>query len=243
MPQDPADSWLLAACADPRRDLWGLIFGSGEPRAVLRRIDASAAAPRGEIYTGDPDQTTPVQLTPADESVGPVAATERASEAIAIVRVSGAGATSLDEEPLELDAPAFGFVGRSALAKLDSVRIVAAWFPSDRAVGLAAFRPRGGHADKDVVTVLVTGEPEPQQVFDPRLSTTYDAGGAPLRAGLELWLGADEDGDQRPLRVASESTGGRFSAELGELHLEAYPQRCHNRGEDGVGVYALLRPR
>jgi hypothetical protein len=169
-----------------------------------------------------------------------MAATERAGEAIALLRATGA--TGLDEQPFELEAAAFGFAGPS-LSKLDSMRIVAAWFPSDRAIGLAAVRPRGGHADKDVVTVLVTGEPEPLLVFDPRLSTTYNAQGAPLRVGVELWLGADEDGDQRPLRLASELAGGRLNAQLGELHLDAYPQRCHNRGEDGVGVYALLRPR
>jgi hypothetical protein len=166
--------------------------------------------------------------------------TERTDDAITLLRATGTA--SADGQQFEFDAPAFGFAGPK-LTKLDSVRIVAAWLPSGRAVGVAAVRPRGGHADKDVVTVLVTGEPEPLLVFDPRLSTTYDARGAPLRAGLELWLGVDEEGDQRPLRVAAESTGDRLSAELGGLQLEAYPQRCHSRGEDGAGVYVLVRPR
>jgi len=229
MARDPADSWLLAACADPRRGLWGMIFGGAEQRAVVRNIDSPGT---------DAELTGALRLTPAGDPVGPVAATEDAGERIALLRATGAAGA---DEP-ELDAPAFGFAGPT-LAKLDSVRILAAWFPSDRAVGVAAVRPRSGRADRDVVTVLVTGEAEPLAVFDPRLSTTYDGQGAPLRAGLELWLGADEDSDQRPLRLATESTGDRLGAELGELRLDAYPQRCHSRGEDGAGVYALLRPR
>ena len=54
-------------------------------------------------------------------------------------------------------------------------------------------------ADLVPAEAAATTDPRPElnapQIFDPRLSTTYNAEGAPLRAGIELWLGADEDRD------------------------------------------------
>ena len=54
---------------------------------------------------------------------------------------------------------------------------------------MTAFRPRRAKApDRDVLTgAVITAEASPP-VEDPRLSTTYQAGGWPVRAGLELWL-------------------------------------------------------
>ncbi len=251
MSEDSADSWLLAAFADPARELWGLISCGLERQVAVGRLQSPAAGTTDGLPTPEWSPAPELALSSAGAS-GPVSATADAADALRLQRITGTH--DPDREPMALDAPAAVFAGPK-LAKLDSVRILAAWFPDDRSIALSAVRPRGGHADKDVVSVLVTGagvvpadpvapgEPEPLQVFDPRLSTTYDGRGDPLRAGLELWLGPDEDSDQRPLRMSCETTGNPVSAELGKLHLDAYPQRCHSRGEDGVGVYALLRPR
>jgi hypothetical protein len=254
MSQDPDDSWLLAAFADPAHKLWGLIRGGPERQAAVGRLGSPSAAPP-EGRPADGWSPAPgLELRSADGSQEAVSTNVGAADALWLVRITGTldANHGLGGEPLELDAPAVVFAGPT-VAKLDSIRILAAWFPNDRAIALSAVRPRGGHADKDVVSALVTdagavpadpvapGEPEPLQLFDPRLSTTYDGRGIPLRAGLELWLGPDEDSDLRPLRLSSESTGDRLVADLGDLNLEAYAQRCHNRGEDGAGVYALLR--
>lgn len=262
MSQDSADNWLLAAFADPTREVWGLIRGGAERQAAVRLLGSpsSPREPRSSPAAAAPDEAPSREwsaapelvLSAADGSADAVGATVGAADALRLLRITGAH--SAGGEPVTLDAPAVAYAGPT-LAKLDSVRILVAWFPDGHAIALSAARPRGGHADKDVVAVMVTGagmvpadpvtpgEPEPLQVFDPRLSTTYDARGVPLRAGIELWLGPDEDSDQRPLRLSCESTGDRLTGELGNLNLEAYAQRCHSRGEDGLGVYALLRPR
>jgi hypothetical protein len=251
MSQDSADSWLLAAFADPARELWGLIGGGAERRAAVRRLGPPAAEPADEAASGAWRPAPELALSPAGGSADAVSATAGADDVLRLLRVSGTHRGG--GEPLALEAPAVVYVGPT-VAKLDSIRILVAWFPDDRSVAISAVRPRGGHADKDVVSVLVTGagvvpddpvapgEPEPLQVFDPRLSTTYNGHGVPIRAGLELWLGPDEDSDQRPLRVSSESTGDRLAGEVGNLSLEAYGQRCHSRGQNGIGIYALLRP-
>ena len=256
MSQDPADSWPLAVFADPARELWGLIRGGPERQAVVGRLGPATAAAADGQPAAQWNPSPGLELASAGDSAGAVSTTVGTVDALSLLRITGSlGGTRVERgEPPALDTPAVAVAGPK-IVKLDSIRIFAGWFPDDRTIALSAVRPRGGHADKDVVSVLVTGaapipadpvapgEPEPPLIFDPRLSTTYDVRGVPLRLGIELWLGPDEDSDQRPLRLSSQSTGDRLAAELGALDVEAYAQRCHNRGEDGVGIYALLRPR
>ncbi|MGH8229775.1 MAG: hypothetical protein ACREU3_18050, partial [Steroidobacteraceae bacterium] len=104
-------------------------------------------------------------------------------------------------------------------------------------LGMVAARPKGanGH-DRDSVDVVARGE-EHALVVDPRLSTTYDATGAPRRVGLELWLGDDPDGELWPRRVAGASTGSTVAG----AGLSAYAFECVSRGEPGAGIYLLLR--
>lgn len=233
--------WLFAAFAGSA--VWGVIGCEGEPQAAVGRL----GSPVGEWH-----QAPELELTTSRGAGVALSATPGAADAFSLGRVSGTHAAG--GESLTLDVPAVA-VAHPSLAKLDSARILAAWFGPDRAIVLSAVRPRNSHADKDVVSVAVAGidpfaadqatgaEREPLQIFDPRLSTTYDGQGIPLRAGVELWLGADEDSDQRPLRLSAESTGDRLTGEIGGLRLDAYAQRCHSRGEDGAGIYTLLRPR
>jgi len=128
--------------------------------------------------------------------------------------------------------------------RFESVRLVAAGFSAEHAVGLAAVRPPGAKGqERDVVAAVSLGEREGVSVFDPRLSTTYAGDGALRRVGIELWLGETEEGEQYPHRVAGEPSGEPLALEADDLELHAYGLTCHSRGEDGSGVYVLIRPR
>jgi hypothetical protein len=128
--------------------------------------------------------------------------------------------------------------------KLDSVRAVSTWFEPDEGLAVMAFRGRKAKAhDGDVVTAAVLGPESSAAVEDPRLSTTYDAGGWPVRAGLELWVGRDDEDEQYPRRASGEATGARAETTNAELELRAEPFRWHSRGRDGAGMYILARRR
>jgi hypothetical protein len=123
----------------------------------------------------------------------------------------------------------------------DSLRLFGSWFPAGHQIVLRAERPRGAKGqDHDVIDVIALGEDE-ALVFDPRLSTTYNASSTPRQAGLELWIGADEEGDQYPRRVSGVATGSSISDSADGAKLSATALQCLSRGETGVGVYVLLR--
>ncbi len=88
--------------------------------------------------------------------------------------------------------------------------------------------------------VIARGE-EQALVVDPRLSTTYDAHGTPRRIGIELWLGADDDENQRSRRVGGVATGSFASTQLDGRTLTAHALHCASRNEAGAGVYLLLK--
>ena len=62
--------------------------------------------------------------------------------------------------------------------------------------------------------------------------------GAPARANLELWIGEGEN--EFPRRAAGEASGEGAAIKVDGLSLQAVPLRCHSRGRDGAGVYALI---
>ena len=72
---------------------------------------------------------------------------------------------------------------------------------------------------------------------DPRLSTTYDGDGRQRRAGLELWVGEDDD---YPRRGAGQVLCGS-SVELGSLRLDLAFFGWTLDGRRGVGRYDVLR--
>jgi hypothetical protein len=134
--------------------------------------------------------------------------------------------------------------GSFDLAKLESVRAVSTWFEPDEGLTLTAFRGRKAKAhDGDVVTAAVLGPENSAAIEDPRLSTTYDAGGWPVRAGLELWVAREDEEEAYPRRASGEATGARAETADGELELRAEPFRWHSRGRDGAGMYILARRR
>jgi hypothetical protein len=131
-------------------------------------------------------------------------------------------------------------VPASAIERYDSVREVSAWFGDDEATALIALRPRKrrGHEDDEVGAAVVVGDGW-GPVVDPRLSTTYSAGGEPTRMGIELWA---EDPEQLPRRLAGESLRRAAHATVAGWELHAELMRCHSNGRDGTGVYVLARP-
>ncbi len=125
---------------------------------------------------------------------------------------------------------------------LDSVRDVSAWFAVDDGLAMTALRRRKarGH-DRDLTVAAILDAAGSPAVEEPRLSTTYDAGGAPARMGLELWLPEQEGEQQYPRRMAGEAAGEAAGASGDGVELTARPLRCHSRGNDGTGVYLMLR--
>jgi hypothetical protein len=135
------------------------------------------------------------------------------------------------------------------LAGYESVRDVSAWFSPEDGLALVAARPAGspGHA-ADLLTASAFEAGHPLAIAEPRLSTTYDADGSPIRAGLELWLerpvDQDEPGEETlryPRRVAGEAASGLANAGTGSLLVQARLFRWHARSEEGAGVYVLAR--
>jgi hypothetical protein len=121
-------------------------------------------------------------------------------------------------------------------------RTVGAWFDDDLAVSLTAIRPAGAkhHEDERVAATILEHDPESDAprattVVDPRLSTTYDADGRQLAAGLELFV--DEDG--APRRAAGEVACGT-TLDLGRLTLHCAFFRWRMEGRTGVGRYDVL---
>jgi hypothetical protein len=126
-------------------------------------------------------------------------------------------------------------------------RSLSAWIGDDLGLTLTAVRPARADAHgRELVaaTLLERGSGEaagagvrPVPVADPRLSTTYDAGGRQRHAGLELWVD-DEDGHAR--RAAGEVVCGT-TLDLGRLRLDCAFFRWHMEGREGFGRYDVLR--
>lgn len=126
------------------------------------------------------------------------------------------------------------------LPELDSLRGVFGWFGAGEGFSLLSLRPRkAADHSRDAVTASLFGPAAWRTVVDSRLSTTYDADGAPTRVGLELWL--EEGDDQYPRRAAGEVAGPAVDVQANGLKLRMAPLRCHSRGREGVGVYLLAR--
>ena len=149
------------------------------------------------------------------------------------------GTATLAGEPIEIDVA--GVLSESGLdSRAGSSRLFGSWFPAGHQIVLRARRPRGARGqDRDQIDVVALGEKD-ALVFDPRLSTTYDAVATPRQAGLELWIGPDEEGDQYPRRVSSVATGSSITVSTDGATLNATALQCLSRGEIGVGVYVLF---
>lgn len=121
-------------------------------------------------------------------------------------------------------------------------RTVTAWTGTEHAVSLVAVRHAGAesHADEAVSAWVFDADREDtpvRAVDDPRLSTTYDGEGRQRRAGLELYVGAD---DPFPRRAAGELVAGT-SVDLGRLRLDCAFFRWRMEGREGAGRFDVLR--
>jgi hypothetical protein len=123
-----------------------------------------------------------------------------------------------------------------AVSAATAARLTAAWFTDAEAIELLALRPAKGQPQETLAATLFDADAW-IPVHEPRLSTTYDGEGVPLRAGLELWV---TDGEHEyPRRVAGEADREHAVATAPGLTLSVSRLRCHSRGQDGPGVYVL----
>ena len=122
--------------------------------------------------------------------------------------------------------------GRMALA-----RTMTAWFDDGFGLSAVAVRPAGArsHADEAVAAFVIDEEVRP--VTEARISTTYDAEERQRAAGLELYVGSEDD---YPERLAGEALAGT-SLDLGRLRLDCAFFRWRSAGREGVGRYDVLR--
>ncbi len=126
----------------------------------------------------------------------------------------------------------------SALERAGSFRQVAAWFEPAAGLALVSLRPRAARGqDADTVGATLLDRESTGQVSDPRLSTTYTSDGLPRLAGVELWVGEEEE--LYPRRAAGEAVGHAAGWPLGRLDLQARLFRWHFSGQEGAGVYLL----
>jgi hypothetical protein len=122
--------------------------------------------------------------------------------------------------------------------RIEATRNVGAWLEDGSGVMLNAVRPAGDTThEHEAVWAAVVGAAGTLRVDQPRLSTTYDDEGRQQRAGLELWIGED---DEHPRRAAGEVLCGS-TLDLGSLRLDCSFVRWRMAGRTGIGRYDLMR--
>jgi hypothetical protein len=123
-------------------------------------------------------------------------------------------------------------------SRIALTRSLAAWLEDGSSLTVAAVRPAGAENHADEATWGALLDPAGAvPLADPRVSTTYDADGHQRRAGLELWIGEE---DEYPRRGAGQVLCGS-SVELGELRLDCAFFAWQVDGREGVGRYDLVR--
>jgi hypothetical protein len=156
-----------------------------------------------------------------------------------LCRVTGTVTARGGTEPIECLGQRAG-AGSGPPAEGTLLRWLGAWFGEDEAILARAERAPGADAEAEAVAVhLVEGEPPAAvRVADPRLSTQYDAQGRQRRAGLELWVGEEDD---FPRRAAAEVVCAT-TFDFGAVRLDWAFLHWRSHGREGAGVYDILRP-
>jgi hypothetical protein len=122
--------------------------------------------------------------------------------------------------------------------RIGSTRTLAAWLEDGTGVAVSTVRPAGASDHEDeAIWAAVLGAGGTLRVDEPRLSTTYDEDGRQRRAGLELWIGEEDD---YPRRATGEVVCGS-TLDLGQLRLDCAFLRWHMDGRSGIGRYDVLR--
>ena len=128
--------------------------------------------------------------------------------------------------------------GTADWGRIALTRSLGAWLDEGPSVVYSAVRPAGAksHAEEAQWGALLDAEGA-VAMADPRLSTTYDGDGHQRRAGLELWVGGEDDYARR----GSGSVLCGSSVELGQLRLDCSFFGWTLDGREGVGRYDVLR--
>jgi hypothetical protein len=250
----PPSALRTLAFGDLERGIWGAAWVPVDDGPALTALGADGSVTFGsglrysvDEYGGewrvDGDGTV-LTVSPVGDPVGVAATDDHVDGFDQLCRVTGRfqlGGAEVEVETLGLRSSRSGGFD---LGKLESVRAVSTWFEPDEGLALMAFRARKakGH-DGDVLTAAVLGTEASAAAEDPRLSTTYDADGWPVRAGLELWIAGEDEDEQYPRRASGEATGAHAEFADGGLELQVEPFRWHSHGRDGAGMYILARRR
>jgi hypothetical protein len=254
----PASALRTLAFGDLERAIWGAAWvppddgsgltalGGGSAVTVGPGLRLSVDEDAGEWRLGGEraGERAALTISPAGEVVAVGETDDHVEGFDQLCRVTGRFELGDAEQEVDCLGLRTSRWGGFDLGKLESLRAVSTWFEPDEGLALMAFRPRKAKShDGDVVTAAVLGPETFAAVEDPRLSTTYDGGGWPIRAGLELWIAREDEDEQYPRRASGEATGARAESADGELELRAEPFRWHSRGRDGAGMYILARRR
>ena len=240
-----------------------VLFAGGEPVATLARadipLDAGAdfgrlALPGLEATVEDPLHRWTVRFDDGEhgfaltfDAAGPPAELEPGEPAARagglmtyeqICHVHGAAHIGTRTHELRCLGQRGHSWGVPDWEHMDAIRVLAAWIDDGTGVVLRAVRPAGMAAHGDEASwAAVLGAAGNLRVDEPRLSTTYDGDGHPRRAGLELWVGEDDD---HPRRAVGEVVCGSTLA-LGRLRLDCSFVRWRMAGRSGIGRYDVLR--
>ena len=239
-----ADGDVAAALAEAHAEVpdpdWRSLDAAGihsEVLEPLREWRLVVAASGGGFDLRFTAASPPVELGPED----PVAQAVGMGGYEQLCRVEGTVTLEGAAQPLACLGQRGHAWGVPRWGELELARTVCAWWDEAHALTLSAVRPAGaiGHDQEAISAFLVDDGPAPAivSVTEPRLSTTYDAAGRQQRAGLELWVGED---DELPRRAAGRVACGT-SLELGELRLDCSFFHWLMEGRAGVGRYDVLR--
>jgi hypothetical protein len=207
----------------------GLVVRTPEPHA---RWQVALDAPGGAGFELEFTAASPAAELAEDDGaarLGGMAGHER------LCRVTGTAAG----QPIDCLGQRGRSWGVADWSRIALTRSLAAWLEDGSSLTVAAVRPEGAesHADEATWGVLLDAEGT-LRIADPRVSTTYDADGHQRRAGLELWVGEDDD---YPRRGAGQVLCGS-SVELGQLRLDCAFFAWQLDGREGVGRYDMVRP-
>jgi hypothetical protein len=252
---NPAPSALRTlAFGELERGVWGAAWIPAQDGSVVTALggEGQGAVVSGLRLSVDADvgewrlegDGTQLIASPAGEAVAVGGTDDRVEGFDQLCRVTGRFSLGGGEREVDCLGLRASRSGAFDLGKFESVRAVSTWFEPDEGLSLIAFRARKAKAhDGDVVTAAVLGPEASARVEDPRLSTTYDGAGWPLRAGLELWIAGEGEDEQYQRRASGEAAGARAQSADAELELRAEPFRWHSRGREGAGMYILARRR
>jgi hypothetical protein len=250
--------------ADGRASALALLFAGGEPVAALARGELEIPQDADFAHLALPGLASTVE-TPLrawtvrfDGENGAFAATFEAlgapaeidpAEPVArlggmagyeqLCRVQGTARVGAHEQDVHCLGQRSHLRGAPDWERLGVTRTLSAWLDDGTALTIVAAGPAGerGH-DEEARWGAVLDPAGSLHVADPRLSTAYDAEGRQRRAGMELWVGEE---DEHPRRVAGEAIAGS-TLELGRLRLDAAVFTWRAHGRRGVGRYDILRP-